>query len=63
MSKMNVTIQPVRGPRGVRFTVSVEGSPLRTEFAKTRTFGAEESARKEIARLLGDDVAVRVVGA
>ena len=60
MSKMNVTIQPVRGPRGVRFTVLVEGSPLRTEFAKTRSFGTESAARKEVTRLLGDDVNVKV---
>lgn len=58
---MNVTIQPVRGPRGTRFTVLVEGAPLRTKFAKTRSFGTEAAARKEVARLLGDDVFVRVV--
>ena len=60
MTKMNVTIQPVRGPRGVRFAVLVEGSPLRTEFARTRSFGTESSARKEVTRLLGDDALVKV---
>jgi hypothetical protein len=60
MSKMNVMIRAVRGPRGVRFTVLVDGSPLRTEFAKTRSFGTESAARKEIDRLLGDDVTISV---
>lgn len=60
---MNVTIQSVRGPSGVRFTVSVEGAPLRTKFLKTRSFGTESAARKEVARMLGDDVTISVAGA
>ena len=41
---MSVTIQPVRGPRGTRFAVSVEGASMRTKFARTSTFGTESAA-------------------
>jgi hypothetical protein len=61
MSKMNVTIKSQRGPRGVRFNVFVEGAPLRTKFRKVRSFGTELVARKEVARLLGNDVIVLVL--
>lgn len=57
---MNVTIQPVRGTRGIRFTVTVEGAPLRTKFLKTRSFGTETAARKAIAHMVGNDAVVRV---
>ena len=50
-----------RSSNGVTWHVTVEGEYMRTSFAKRRAFRSEGAARKEVTRLLGNDVAFHVV--
>lgn len=44
-----------------RWHVKIEGETMCTRFAKTRSFRSEANARKEVRRMLGDDVLFNVV--
>lgn len=58
---MHVGLIEHRSAKGRTWLVTVEGEYLRTSFASVRAFRSEAGARKEVTRLLGNDVAFHVV--